>query len=200
MSVITKDLLETIFDKKLDPLKEKIDSLIESFDFFDGKLRELNSSCSRVDMVMEERSGQVEKENKLLKEEVVKLRNELKIQRESTNDLEQYIRRECIEISGIPENPLENTNEIVIKVGNLMGVEIDSGDISVSHRLPVKPTSYSDAVRRDRRPRDSKTIAKFVRRDVRDKFYRGRKRLSNKTTRDLGFSDQSGYRSLIFNY
>ena len=123
MSVITKDLLEAIFDKKLYPLKEKIDSLIESIDFFYGKLRKLNS---RVD-VMEEHSGQVEKENKLLKEEVVKLRNELKIQRESTNDLEQYIRRECIEISGIPENPLENTIEIVIKVGNLMGVENDSG-------------------------------------------------------------------------
>ena len=56
MSVLTKELLETIFDKKLDPLK-KIDSLIESIDFFDGKLRELNS---RVD-VMEERSGQVVK-------------------------------------------------------------------------------------------------------------------------------------------
>ena len=56
----------------------------------------------------------------------------------------------------------------------------------------VKPTMYTDTVRRDRRPRDSKIIAKFVRHDVRDKFYRGRKKLSNKTTRDIGFSDQSG--------
>lgn len=147
--------------------------------------------------MIEECSGQVVKENKLLKEEVVKLRNELKIQRESTNDLEQYIRRDCIEISGIPEDPLENTNEIVIKVADLMGVEIDSSDISVSHRLPKKPTSYSSAVSRDRRQRESKIIAKFVRRDVRDEFYRGRKRLSNKTTRDLGFSDQSGNRIYI---
>ena len=42
MTAITREILGTILDKKLDPLKGKIDSLIESIDFFDAKLGELN--------------------------------------------------------------------------------------------------------------------------------------------------------------
>ena len=42
MTAITRGILETILDKKLDPLKGKTDSLIESIGFFDAKLGELN--------------------------------------------------------------------------------------------------------------------------------------------------------------
>ena len=43
---------------------------------------------------MIECSEQIVKEKKLLKEEGFKIRNELKKQRESTNDLGEYIRRD----------------------------------------------------------------------------------------------------------
>ena len=55
------------------------------------------------------------------------------------NDLEQYSRRECLEIRGIPvlgNRPHEeNTDNIVIKVAELIGVKINHEDISVSHRF-----------------------------------------------------------------
>lgn len=107
------------------------------------------------------------------------------------NELEQYIRRECLEISGIPVDQHEDTNSIVIKVGSLMGVIVEKSDISVSHRLPSKSQSYSNAVRQGRSSL-AKIIAKFVRRDIRDQFYSGRKRLKNKTTSDLGMTGFAG--------
>ncbi|CAB4015664.1 partial, partial [Paramuricea clavata] len=46
------------------------------------------------------------------------------------NDLEQYTRRECVEVQGIPQSKDENTDEIILKVGDLMGLKLDKKDIS----------------------------------------------------------------------
>lgn len=87
--------------------------------------------------------------------------------------------RECVEISSIPEVKDENTNDIVIKVGSLTGLDLMKNDVSASHRLP-KP-SHSAAVRKGPQSssntpsRASDVVVKFVRRETRDRFYEGRK-------------------------
>lgn len=109
--------------------------------------------------------------------------------------MEQYSRRECVEISGIAEVKDENTDDILIKVGSLIGLDLTKNDISVSHRLPK--ASYSAAVRE--RPQASSNtssrapniIVKFVRRETRDHFYKGRKLLRDKSTRDLDLARYS---------
>ena len=53
MTAITREILKTILDKKLDNLKRKLDSLIESIGFFDAKPGELNR---RVDVTVEIKS------------------------------------------------------------------------------------------------------------------------------------------------
>ena len=62
---------------------------------------------------------------------------DINLMREELNRQEQYSRRECLEISGIPFQESENTNDIVIEIGKLVGIQIQEEDISVSHRLPV---------------------------------------------------------------
>ena len=55
------------------------------------------------------------------------------------DDLEQYGRRECVEIRGIPvpsDPKSEDTNAVVKSVGDLMGISVTDNDISVSHRMP----------------------------------------------------------------
>ena len=57
--------------------------------------------------------------------------------------MEQYLRRECLEIKGIPpprHDGQEDTNKVVVKIGELMGIEVQDKDISVSHRLPDRKT------------------------------------------------------------
>lgn len=63
-----------------------------------------------------------------------------------------------------------------------MGVEVKGDDISTSHRLPIMNHG------RDTRSRTPSIIVKFVRRNVRDKFFKAKKQLSGITSRDLGFS------------
>ena len=64
--------------------------------------------------------------------------------KDNINDMEQYSRRECCEITGIPETPDEDTNDLVIKVGARLHIEVDEDDISVLHRLPTP--SYASRV------------------------------------------------------
>ena len=72
----------------------------------------------------------------------------------------------------------ENTDNIVIKVGSLIGLDLTKNDISVSHRLPK--VSYSAAAREGPQAssnissRAPNIIVKVVRRETRDHFYKGR--------------------------
>jgi hypothetical protein len=88
-----------------------------------------------------------------------------------------------VEIQGIPvseESDKQSTNDIVCKIGKLMDVEIVLEDLSVSHRLPInkryKGNRSTPAI-----------IVKFIRRDVKEAFFRSRNKLKNKSTRDLGY-------------
>jgi hypothetical protein len=81
-------------------------------------------------------------------------------------DLKLYSRRDCLEFHGIPESMLsENTDEIVQQICNLIEVNLQPSDISVSHRT-----------------------AKFTRRNVRDNVYSYRRRLRSFSSSNLGFS------------
>ena len=65
----------------------------------------------------------------------------------ANHDLEQYTRRECVEIRGIPvaANPSEEqTNNIVKDVGKVLRVDITENGISVSHPecLKGKPQDH----------------------------------------------------------
>lgn len=58
---------------------------------------------------------------------------------------ELYSRRECLEIKGIQVDKNENTNHIVHQVVELLDIDIEEEDISISHRLPPgKPWEDSD--------------------------------------------------------
>ena len=122
-------------------------------------------------------------ENKILKSTVQSLGNKVEKLKETLNEMEQYSRRECLEIQGIPaSSEVEmSSNKTVVKIGELMGIDIDEDDISVSHRLPVS-SKYKG------KTHDPKIIVKLIRRDVKEQFYRSRKELKNVTTQHLGYS------------
>ena len=65
------------------------------------------------------------KENESLKSELLRAKEQLKEQKEETNSLwssqdeiEQYTRKNSLEISGVPERCYMSTEEVVLKVAN----------------------------------------------------------------------------------
>ena len=89
------------------------------------------------------------------------------------DELAQYSRRDCREITGIPVVPTDNPAKLVDEVAQVIGVQLDPQDISIAHRLP-STTKVKDRL-----------IVKFTRREKRDEFYKKRFKLKTKTTKDL---------------
>ncbi|EDO43021.1 predicted protein [Nematostella vectensis] len=116
---------------------------------------------------------------------------DLNTTKKSLDDIEQYPRRDCLEIKGVPVTPTENTNDVVKKVGELMEVEILEEDISTSHRLPAPRPNSNQRPAKPGVHVNTPTVSiivKFARRDVRDRFYAGRKHLRDKSVRDIGLT------------
>ena len=199
---VTKAILEAILEKKLEEKLKPIDRMMSMMDKLSESVKFLSDQFDSIGKKVDALETKYEsnlKENRCLKSEVLRLSNIIKTYDSEINNIQQYSRRDCVEISGIPEEPDENTKALTIKIGALLGLQIDEKDISISHRLPhkVQNETYSSRLR----PREGassvtinssnrfpKIIVKFARQSVKDQFYQGRKYLKDKSTKDLGFS------------
>ena len=104
------------------------------------------------------------KENVALQREVTYARKKLKEARDETDrlneeldNLEQYTRKNSLEIHGIPEDAYESTEDVILKVGEVLGVNIQPQDIEISHKLKT---------------RNRPIIAKFLNHKVKSKLYK----------------------------
>ncbi|XP_046862879.1 uncharacterized protein LOC124456495 [Xenia sp. Carnegie-2017] len=136
---ITKKEFESIFDAKLKPINDSNHEMIDSVKFLNLCFEEIKQKVENLESSLQN----VIKENHSLKQETTrlcsenaKLSNLVKDLSKELNDVQQYERRDCCEITGIPVEQNEVTNNLVIRVGSLMDLKLDAEDISVSHRLP----------------------------------------------------------------
>ena len=96
-------------------------------------------------------------------------------------NVKRYLRRDLLEIHGVPESRDENTDTIVQNVVQLVAPELNLNqtDISISHRLPAAEGNIKPI------------IAKFTRRNTRDAIYQKKRNLSSKSSLDLGFLQEN---------
>ncbi|XP_046674625.1 uncharacterized protein LOC124363418 [Homalodisca vitripennis] len=73
---------------------------------------------------------QLQMSNKLMSRELVELKDRVR-------NLEQYSRRNNVEISGIPATTNEDVNKIIQDVGTAIGMEVQKEDITAAHRIPT---------------------------------------------------------------
>lgn len=169
-------------------LDSKLTEVVKSQQFLSEKYEEINTRLITV----EQQKCELAIENTSLKAQVLKSSNDLHSLQQEVNNLEQYIRRDCLEIRGIPEQDNETvdmTNDLVQRVGEMIGVLVEEKDISISHRLSV---GRNRSMTNGSRPRGPKSvIVKFANRQTRDDYYRARLHLRSKSTEDLGFQNQN---------
>ena len=79
--------------------------------------------------------------------------------------LEQYTRKNSLEIHGIPEEAYETTEEVVLKLASALDVPLTPQDIEISHKL--------------RRKGAKPIIVKFVSHKIKTKLYKARTKLKN---------------------
>ena len=75
----------------------------------------------------------LEKRNEELTEELKQVKKELGISKKHVDDLEQYGRRDCVEFNGILQEQNEDVENLVIKTGIMLDIQIESKDIQACH-------------------------------------------------------------------
>ncbi|KAF0305574.1 hypothetical protein FJT64_022790 [Amphibalanus amphitrite] len=119
-----------------------------------------------VDIIRDQVRAAVDSAVAARDEEIEALKEELAETRAQLNGLEQYSRRLCLDVSGIPETPNEDTDRLVMDTARLAGVDVSKTDIDRSHRVgAVKPG----------RPRT--LLVRFVSYAKREAFYGARRQL-----------------------
>ena len=119
-------------------------------------------------------------ENQRLRKKVNDLQKRIISSEESINSLEQYGRRNNIEISGIPESVDDKKlEEKVVEVLNKIDVNISTSDIEACHRLG----KFKNKQR--------KTIIRFVNRKHAKTALLNRKRLKQVDTTSLGLENRN---------
>ena len=84
---------------------------------------------------------------------------------ELQDQLQQYTRKNSLEIHGVPKSAYRSTEEVVLKLAKALEVPVQSQDIEMSHKLPNKGVKA--------------IIVKFVSHKMKTQLYKERVKLKN---------------------
>ena len=129
------EFLTDPFTKFFKMMKDELNEFGESLNFLCSKYDEFAKSANE----MRESLDSLSTEKKRSCERVSMLESMVVACDSEMENVKQYIRRDMLELHGVPVKRDENTNEIVKSVVNLLdrGYQFHEQDISISHRLPA---------------------------------------------------------------
>ena len=168
------------YEDEIATLKAEISQLSNSQEFI----------CSHYDILKIE-NDKLKRENATQGNELRTLKtNSTKIEKKAETEaikldgIDQYSRRQNLEFHGVPQTNNENVINIVVKIGKVLGVDINQNDISTAHRLPQKPHSNRRS-ESDEPPPPPGIIARFINRDLRNFIYSKRAVAKNIASKDF---------------
>lgn len=156
-------------------LKKELTELKDSMAFNEKELQDIKDSLKKVSKA----NASIQKELVKAKEELEQTKQQLDKEKEETgrvwcafDDLEQYTRKNSLEIHGIPERVYSDTESAVVKIANALDVSIQPDDIEITHKLKG---------REGKRP----IIVKFCSHKTKSKLYKERIKLRNFKISDI---------------
>ena len=164
----------------LTEIQTSVSNILEENLLFKEELKELRSAYKSQKRELDELKTSMAvtvKANMALKadlastkERLVKEMEETDLLKEEIDDLEQYTRKNSLEIHGVPEDAYTSTEDVVTKLGEVLEVPISSEDIEISHKLKTR----SKAI-----------IVKFLNHKVKSKLYKCRVKLKHVKPADV---------------
>ncbi|KAB0802543.1 hypothetical protein PPYR_04729 [Photinus pyralis] len=147
------------------------ESLITSLNLCHSKLDDNAKELAKINTRIDSHDDLIQS----LQQENHQFRKSLSVQKLKTDELEQYTRRNNIEVHGIPQIQGEDVYQLIQKVAVALGVNVDKGGIDTCHRISKSSSS-------------SVIICKFVNRYTKEEMLAKRKIKRNLSTTDIGFS------------
>ncbi|XP_068751022.1 uncharacterized protein [Montipora capricornis] len=153
-------------EKSQDFVSKKYDTAIAALQSVKSEISNLDKKHTTIVNSLEEKLGELAGTNDRQDQSLYRVESAL-------DETQQYLRRDCLEINGVPISSYENPNQLVKEVGLLAGVEIDDRHIAAAHKLP------------DSKNVKNRLIVKFIQRDKREELYKHRKNLVGKNISHL---------------
>ena len=174
---ITREEIKNLLKEAIEPLERKLDNLNNGFQELKRLVDFVNGKYDDVLVQLKQANEKIQRQGTSLRQMRKDLEDATKRAQDAMNGFEnlaEYLRRDCLEISGVPPSESYTCNQLVMAVGQAIGVQVKEEDISTSCPLP---TFKEDA--------PPKIIVKFTRRDVRNSFYTNRRKVIDKKASDL---------------
>lgn len=172
-TIPTKDVIVRVLEEfkrevfeEFKAIRGEVAELTESVKFMSDKVDKVTAATEKMSLELQA----LKKENEKLTASNAILTREVSTLKERMRDIEQYSRRNNIEISGIPVTPNESVLEIVKDTGKALGVELQDHHVTAAHRIP----SY-------KRERTPSLIVQFQNKMLRDTWigkYREKKSMT----------------------
>ena len=175
-------------NKENKALRKEVSDLKASLEFNDKELRDIKSSLATAASAyasLQKKLDATTNELNVTKNTLKDQRHETELLECSLDTLEQYTRKNSLEIHGIPENLYPSTQDVVIKVAEALNVTIVPSDIEICHKL-----------KRSKGPQP--ILVKFLSHQTKSKLYRERTKLRNVKISDIYPSYSSSEDRRIF--
>lgn len=153
-------------EKSQDFVSKKYDTAIAALQSVKSEISNLDKKHTTIVNSLEEKLGELAGTTDRQDQSLYRVESAL-------DETQQYLRRDCLEINGVPISSYENPNQLVKEVGLLAGGEIDDRHIAAAHKLP------------DSKNVKNRLIVKFIQRDKREELYKHRKNLVGKNISHL---------------
>ena len=148
-------------------LKQEILELKSALNANQRETGKLKTNLTKAEKVNDTLRNELNHTRMKLKDHIEEMNN----LEEKYDDLEQYSRKNSLELLGVPEGAYTSTDEVVIRIGEAINVDIKPGDIEISHKLKRKTTKP--------------VIVKFVSHKVKSLLYKARTKLKNVKTSEV---------------
>ena len=161
-------------NERNDNIQGSVAYLASEYDDFLSKIKEINKE-----------NRYLRRNMKICEETLNKIGNQQTIREKQLDELEQYGRRQNLEIHGIPLVDNEDTNKIVQNVAKALNVQLNKSDISTSHRLlNSSVTNHQLPKHHDQPPvvranQPPPIIVRFCNRDKRNEMFNKRSKLKS---------------------
>ena len=167
--------------KRYVEIDQKLNDVIESQKFLSKQYENFRNT---IDNLINDNVKMREQLDKL-RQQVGEAEKKVKTALDEVNNLEQYGRRDMIEIGGIPRTSDESVEDIVVHLFDKLQLRLTKTDIEAAHRISTRERAS--------------IIVKFASRRTRDAAYSKRNLLKTVQTHDFGIATERDSSKIYLN-
>ena len=157
------------FNSKIDQINDDITHLRYRTDELTGSLAYINhdfESASQMHRAIKLQNEEPAKQNEYMLQQIQILNLKLTEEEKQRDSLDQYIRRNNLELHGVPFEKAENTDLEIKNLLKKVSINLNLQEVSILHRLPVSTSTSKEQY--------SVIIGRFSNRRVRNEIYANR--------------------------